>query len=95
MLRPCQTRWLSLQAVVNRILEQWVPLTLYLSESLIENVLGANTILDNLNNIVYKLYFNFLQHILNIVSKMNLEFQSESPKVYFFLVGACVRISER
>jgi hypothetical protein len=86
MLRPCQTRWLSLQAVVNRILEQWVPLTLYFqSESLIENIFGANTILDNLNNIVYKLYFNFLQHILNIVSKMNLEFQSESPRIHILI----------
>ncbi|XP_008189191.1 uncharacterized protein LOC103311373 [Acyrthosiphon pisum] len=29
LLRPCQTRWLSLEMVVCRILEQWQPLKMY------------------------------------------------------------------
>ncbi|CAH1106766.1 unnamed protein product [Psylliodes chrysocephalus] len=81
--RPCQTRWLSLEAVVNRILEQWDALILYFqSEALLENVYGAQEILNSLINIKFKIYFRFLQHILKIVCKMNLEFQSESPRIH-------------
>jgi hypothetical protein len=55
MLRPCQARWLSLQAVVNRILEQWVPLTLYLSESL-QNHCFAETKRSQRGTIIYQSY---------------------------------------
>lgn len=83
LLRPCQTRWLSLEAVVNRILEQWDALIVYFQhESLVDNVYGAREILDRLSDVVFKLYFLFLQNILKIVSKMNLEFQSESPRIH-------------
>lgn len=33
MLRPSQTRWLSLSAVVDRIIEQWNVLTLYFNSN--------------------------------------------------------------
>lgn len=86
MLRPSQTRWLSLQAVISRILQQWNALILYFqNESLVEHVYGAQEILNSLHNVEFKLYFHFLQHILNIITKMNLEFQSENPRIHHLL----------
>lgn len=86
LLRPCQTRWLSLNTVIKRIIEQWNALIVYFEkESLIENVYGAEEILNELNSIDNQLYFQFLKHILHIVTKMNLDFQSESPRIHVIL----------
>lgn len=86
LLRACQTRWLSLNAVVARVVEQWAALELYFqSESLEENVYGADVILLDLRNIEIKLYCLFMQHILNIISKMNVQFQSEKPQINVLL----------
>lgn len=61
ILRLSQTRWLSLQTVVNRILEQWPALTLFFSnEVLVEHVTKAKHIQNALKNIVFKLYYLFL-----------------------------------
>lgn len=39
-------------------------------------------ILEKINNPQYELYINFLAHILPIVNKINVEFQSSQPKIY-------------
>lgn len=45
LLRPCQTRWRSLNAVVARVVKQWAALELYFQrESLEEYVYGADII---------------------------------------------------
>lgn len=86
ILRPSQTRWLSLQSVVNRILEQWSALQLFFSnEALSENVSKAKNILAALHNDYFKLYFWFLSYILEIINKINLEFQSEGFKMHVLL----------
>ncbi|KAE8745949.1 hypothetical protein FOCC_FOCC007310 [Frankliniella occidentalis] len=57
ILRPAQTRWLSLQSVVNRILEQWEPLKGYFTFQATEKNLVAadNIVIDRaLITVVYK-----------------------------------------
>ncbi|XP_043277820.1 zinc finger MYM-type protein 1-like [Venturia canescens] len=82
MLRPSQTRWLSLQAAVDRILHHWDALTLYFTNAVFEdNLHSTESILNCLKTPVYKLYLTFLSYTLESVNKLNLEFQSEKPKI--------------
>jgi hypothetical protein len=86
ILRICKTRWLSLGMVCNRILDHWNSLNLFFqNEVLNEKVLSAQEILNNFNNKITKCYMLFLKYILDIVNKLNLEFQSETPKVTLLL----------
>lgn len=82
MLQPCQTRWLSLGAAIDRVLEQYEPLKLYFGIESFDGVSGADEIQISLNNPVTKLYLEFLQFVLPIFSNMNTEFQSEAPKIH-------------
>lgn len=86
ILRPSATRWLSLQQVVDRVLEQYNALILYFTDCC-SSAHGDQThkviiILDCLKNKLYKLYFFFLSYILKIVNTMNVEFQSERPRIH-------------
>ncbi|CAH1183927.1 unnamed protein product [Phaedon cochleariae] len=83
MLHPAQTRWLSLQAVVDRVLLSWDALKLYFTSAvMIDGLRSSQTVLDSLNTPIVKIYLLFLNYISNIVNKLNLEFQSEKPKIY-------------
>ncbi|XP_067123238.1 zinc finger protein 862-like [Centruroides vittatus] len=82
LLRLSQTRWLSWQAVVNRTLEQWNALTLYFTAAAVEdNIHTAQLLLKDLQNPFNKLYLHFLSYILELINKMNLNFQSERPRI--------------
>jgi hypothetical protein len=62
LLHPSATRWLSLEAVVNRILEQWPALTLYFNEKwLDQKLIATEQIYKCLNDPFMKLYFLFLK----------------------------------
>jgi hypothetical protein len=51
ILRPAQTRWLSLLSVIRRILEQWEPLGLFFTENYMEHrLLASEEIYNALNN---------------------------------------------
>lgn len=51
LLAPSQTRWLSLHSVVHRILEQWLPLTLYFTDIVsTEKLASAERILRSLKD---------------------------------------------
>lgn len=86
MLKLSQTRWLSLQMVVNRILEQWNALLLFFTSEVSENddanIGHARHILEALKNPVFKLYLLYLKYVLDIVNRLNLEFQSEDLKLH-------------
>ncbi|XP_018570645.1 uncharacterized protein LOC108910509 [Anoplophora glabripennis] len=84
MLKLSQTRWLSLEAVVVRILEQWSALKLFFTHEVAEEkeLQKAINILDKFNNVNVELYLTFLSYIIPHINKMNLEFQSEEPKLY-------------
>ncbi|XP_030764914.1 uncharacterized protein LOC115889120 [Sitophilus oryzae] len=71
MLHPSQTRWLSLQEVVNRILLHWNSLKLVFQDAVLaENLQSFQTTLNNLNDPIYKLYFLFLSYVLEIVNQL-------------------------
>lgn len=83
ILQPCQTRWLSLLPVVNRLLEQYESLKLYFTGVDFEdNLEKASKILKKLNNPLFKLYLQFLQFILPLFNDLNREMQSEKPKIH-------------
>lgn len=72
-----------LQQVINRILEYWNSSTLVFQDTVLtENLHSFQTLLNNLNSPIYKAYFQFLSYILDIVNKLNLEFQFEKCKIY-------------
>ena len=71
------TRWLSLENVINRNLEQWDSLQKNFIYCTLE-VDGIKSIdLANSMNPEIKTYFYFLSYILNIINKLNKEFQSK------------------
>lgn len=82
ILKPSQTRWLSLLSVVERILEQWEALRLFFIDITTNPAQRAKAdvrnravvILEKLSNPFYKLYFCFLEWSLPLFNKFNLEF---------------------
>lgn len=99
ILKVSQTRWLSIEAVVNRILEQWTAIELFFTHAALEdNLQSAKTILNALRNPIYKIYYSFLSFILEIINKINLLFQSRKPLItqlltsiekYYILILKC------
>lgn len=54
----------------------------FTNECFEQDLNSSVNILENLNNPIYKLYFKFLSYVLDIVNKLNLEFQSEKTKIH-------------
>ncbi|CAD6235984.1 GSCOCG00012450001-RA-CDS [Cotesia congregata] len=84
ILRPAQTRWLSIRAVVERLLEQWDGLFLYFNNDQIateENKSDVARILRCLQNPTMKLYYHFLLWSLPKFTDLNKLFQSEKPLI--------------
>lgn len=78
ILRPSQTRWLSLLSVVNRIVEQWDALKLFFNSQWQEHkTLASEHINIALNNPLIKLYYLFLRWVLPKIVQLNELFQSE------------------
>lgn len=65
ILHPSQTRWLSLVAVVERLLEQWEALKLYFNDTyLSEKLIITEHIFHALHDPFIKLYYLFLEWAL-------------------------------
>ncbi|XP_023221188.1 uncharacterized protein LOC111622947, partial [Centruroides sculpturatus] len=91
ILHPSQTRWLSVHGVVIRILEQYAALKLYFTDAVNSNdVLAANNILQKLNDPVSKLFLEFLDYVLPLFNILNIEMQSESPKLHVLYDNVCL-----
>ncbi|KAJ8939882.1 hypothetical protein NQ318_023222 [Aromia moschata] len=83
ILHPSQTRWLSLESAVNRILEQYNALVLFFTDATIsEGVLAAQNILNYLRDLLTKPFLLFLQFVLPRFNNLNKETQSETPKIH-------------
>lgn len=80
LLRPAQTRWLSLTTVVDRILEQWQALRLYFDDKWLSDN-ECSDIHKALNDPVMKAYYYFLSWMLPKFTKTNMYFQSESTVI--------------
>lgn len=82
MLHPAQTRWLSLEAVVSRILEQYNALILFFTDATVtDRTLAPENILTKLNDRFTKLYFEFLKFSLAFFNTLNRQMQCEKPAI--------------
>ena len=85
MLSFGQTRWLSLESYVNRVIEQWQTLQLYFSDNVSEGKdqsCTTESILQGLRITVFKVQLEFLNgqlHRLNCFKKM---FQTAEPMLH-------------
>ncbi|XP_011858405.1 PREDICTED: uncharacterized protein LOC105555964 [Vollenhovia emeryi] len=78
LLHPSQTRWLSVLAVVSRLLEQWEGLKLYFAEKLVsEKLLSVEQIYNALNDPLIHLFYLFLEWVLPKFVTLNRYFQSD------------------
>ena len=83
LLSPAQTRWLSLQECVNRILEQYVALKNYFILTANEDPSHTNDrILASLQNPFFQAYLEFLSFQLERFNAFNRLFQSERPLLH-------------
>ena len=83
LLRPCQTRWLSLHSCVSRLIEQWDALILFFQAVAgHDKLLTSQKILSLLQNPIWKLYFYFLELVLPEFTELNLMFQSSKSSVH-------------
>lgn len=80
ILRPAQTQWLSLEGVVNRILEQWDALRLYFNGKWLEDR-ECLDIHKSLQDPIVKAYYYFLAWMLPKFTRNNTYFQSESTVI--------------
>lgn len=75
MLHPSQTRWLSLSAVIERILEQWDALRLYFTDTyLSQKLVSTEHIYMALNDPFMKLYYYFLEWALPKFTRYLMKF---------------------
>nr|XP_023029624.1 uncharacterized protein LOC111517647 [Leptinotarsa decemlineata] len=83
ILSPAVTRWLSLKACVDRVLEQYEPLKAYLRETVFEDPsITTENMLTTMDNEFTKLYLEFMSYSLDLLTSFNLLFQSEKPLLH-------------
>ena len=83
ILSPGQTRWLSLEASVLRILEQIPALILHFdAEALDEKMKDAANIACRLRDPRTKPFLLFMKYALGMFNDFNTVFQSEKPLLY-------------
>lgn len=74
--RVCDTRWLSIEHAVKRILAQWIELKLHFETSALAEKCHKATILSDLYTGTNYLYLIFLKPILEVMQRINKNFQS-------------------
>ncbi|CAG9793241.1 unnamed protein product [Diatraea saccharalis] len=80
---PAQTRWLSLNDVVNRLLEQLPAIKLYFQSAVLtDRLLSGQSILTKAMEPTTELYLEFLRFALPIFTDLNKEMQAEKPKLH-------------
>lgn len=80
ILRSSQTRWLSLKQSVDRVLEQYEPLTRYFMVQVFEDCTPTTEyILKTLKLKSTKCYLQFLSYVLDLLTGLNVLFQTDGP----------------
>lgn len=83
ILHPAQTRWLSVEAAVVRLLEQYNALILFFTDAVTtDRLLSVETILKRLKDPLTKVFLQFLEFVLPFFNNMNREMQSTQPKIH-------------
>lgn len=86
ILKPCQTRWLSLSACVNRVLNQWNALEMFfIAEAAELKPPQADRILQSLKSPYIKATLEFMDFVLGDLTGLNVMFQSNEFKLHRFL----------
>lgn len=83
ILKPAKTRWLSISACVDRLLEQWEPLKQLFFRIEVEDTdkdvkQKAKNVVAELGNLYNLAYFQFLQFVLPLFNSFNAIFQSNT-----------------
>lgn len=82
-MSPSVTRWLSLQACVNRVLEQYDVLSEYFRLKVLEDPSKiTEEIINVLDNKLTKVYLEFMSYVLDLFNDFNRLFQSEKPLLH-------------
>ena len=82
ILRPCQTRWLSVHSCVQRLIEQWDALIQYFETVVAtDHLIASQRILSQMQNPIWILYLHFLNFALPKFTNLNLMFQSAKMSV--------------
>ena len=84
LLKAGQTRWLSLEMCVNRLLEQYDALLSFFRSSG-ERLVSIQRITSSLEKPLTKLYLMFLSNVLQVINAFNKLMQGEAPTVHFLL----------
>ena len=83
IIRPGVTRWLSMQACVDGLQEQYDTLTRYFELQVFEDPTHTNdAILTSFRNQFTRAYLEFLSHNLQRLVSFNLLFQSKTPALH-------------
>lgn len=83
ILKLSETRWLSLEKCVVRLLDNWEILKNYFMLATVEDKLkSAEIILEHLNDIFIKAYLLFLKFALNFFNNFNVLFQSRNILIH-------------
>lgn len=86
ILKPCQTRWLSVAQCVNRILQQWTALELFfVSEAAETKSPTTERILNALRSPYVKATLEFTDYVLGDLTGLNKLFQSDRFKLHRLL----------
>jgi hypothetical protein len=84
LLKAGQTRWLSLEMCVNRLLEQYDALLSFFRSSE-ERLISIQRITSSLEKPLTKLYLMFVSNALQVINAFNKLMQGEAPTVHFLL----------
>eukprot|EP00794_Sanderia_malayensis_P015399 gene15399-16972_t len=86
ILKPCQTRWLSVSECVTRVQVQWKPLEMYFTREVFETKHPqAERILQSLKSAYMQATLQFMQYVLGDISGLNILFRSNGFKLRRFL----------
>lgn len=83
IISPSNTRWLSLKACVDRVLEQFVPLHMYFREYILSDPSKTtDEMLNIMNNKFTIIYLEFMSYVLGLLVDFNILFQGESSLLH-------------
>ena len=85
LIKPASTRWLSLEACANRVLEQWDALLAFFTHCPSAKTDKAIWIKERLEKPSTKIYLNFLSAVLPIFNNFNKQFQREGIEIHNLL----------
>ncbi|XP_055535505.1 uncharacterized protein LOC129724543 [Wyeomyia smithii] len=88
MLHPSATRWLSLEAVVRRLLDRYEALQIYfglLVNAERNETVKVRFIFDMLNDPTTKLYLTFLSYVLGLVTSLTSFFKAKPPSFISYI----------